>query len=170
MEQKDIILTKVCCKCKNEFPLTTEFFHVSKFLSNGYNSHCKTCRKKSYHLRRKPVQDLEKTLTQRFNDLKTRTKKKRVKYDIELDFDLNYLLELWVKQSGKCAISNIDMTYILYNGHVNTNVSIDRKDSLKGYTKDNIQLTCVIINKMKLDMKMEELTYYCKQILKANGF
>jgi hypothetical protein len=75
----------MCCRCKQEFPLTTEFFHVAKFLSDGFNSHCKTCRKKSYHLRRSPIQDLKKALTQRFNDLKTRTKKKRVKYDIELE-------------------------------------------------------------------------------------
>jgi hypothetical protein len=108
-------------------------------------------------------------LTQRFNDLKTRTKKKRVKYDIELDFDIDYLMDLWKKQDGKCAISGISMTYILYNGHTNTNVSIDRKDSFKGYSKDNIQLTCVIINKMKLDLTMDDLTYYCKQILKNNG-
>jgi hypothetical protein len=161
--------SKVCCRCKQEFPLTTEFFHVAKFLSDGFNSHCKTCRKKSYYLRRSPIQDLKKALTQRFNDLKTRTKKKRVKYDIELDFDIDYLMDLWKKQDGKCAISGISMTYILYNGHTNTNVSIDRKDSFKGYSKDNIQLTCVIINKMKLDLTMDDLTYYCKQILKNNG-
>ena len=63
-------LSKVCCRCKQEFPLTTEFFHVAKFLSDGFNSHCKICRKKSYHLRRSPVQDLKKALAQRFNDLK----------------------------------------------------------------------------------------------------
>lgn len=169
MDFKDIKLTKVCCKCKNELPLTTEFFHVSNFLSDGFNSHCKECRKKSYHLRRTPIQDLEKLLNQRYNDLKTRTKKKRVKYDIDLNFDVKYLIDLWNKQSGKCAISNIDMTYILYNGHIDTNISIDRKDSLKGYTKDNIQLTYSIINKMKLDLTTEKLVYYCNQILKNNG-
>jgi hypothetical protein len=162
--------TKICCRCKNEFPLTAEFFHASKFLADGFNSHCKTCRKKSYYLRRTPIQDLKKTLTQRFSDLKSRTKKKRLNYGVELDFDVKYLMDLWEKQSGKCAISNIDMTYILYNGAVNTNVSVDRKDSLKGYTKENIQLTCVIINKMKLDLTIEDLTYYCKQIIKNNGF
>ena len=96
--------SKVCCRCKQEFPLTTEFFHVANFLSDGFNSHCKTCRKKSYHLRRSPVQDLKKALTQRFNDLKTRTKKKRVKYDIELDFNIDCLMNLWEKQNGKCDV------------------------------------------------------------------
>jgi hypothetical protein len=96
--------TKICCRCKNEFPLTAEFFHASKFLADGFNSHCKTCRKKSYYLRRTPIQDLKKTLTQRFSDLKSRTKKKRLNYGVELDFDVKYLMDLWEKQSGKCAI------------------------------------------------------------------
>lgn len=169
MEEKNIVTTKICCRCKKETPLTTEFFHVSKFLLDGFNSHCKLCRKKSYYLSRQPIQDLQKVLTQRFSDLKTRTKRKRVKYDIELNFDITYLIDLWNKQNGKCAISNIDMTYILYNGHINTNVSIDRIDSLKGYSKENIQLTCCIVNKMKLDLTIEELTYFCKQIIKNNG-
>lgn len=60
------------------------------------------------------------------------------------------------------------MTHVLYNGHNNTNVSIDRVDSTKGYTKNNIQLVCSIINKMKLDMTIKELTYYCSKILTHN--
>jgi hypothetical protein len=165
----EIINTKVCARCKQELPLTKEFFHVSNFLSNGFNSHCKTCREKSYYLSRVPVQNLRKLLDQRLIDLKTRTKKKRIKYPTILDFDIEYLLELWDKQSGKCALSGLDMTYILYNGHTNNNVSIDRINSLKGYTKDNIQLVCCIVNKMKLDMNTNDLIFYCKQIINHNG-
>lgn len=164
-----LIDTKICCRCKKELPLTEKFFHVSNFLLDGFNSHCKECRQKSYHLRRKPENNLEKLLNQRIIDLKTRTKKKRVKYDTILDFDLGYLLHLWIEQGGRCAISNIEMTHILYDGHNNTNVSIDRINSTKGYTKDNIQLVCSIINKMKLDMTIKELTYYCNKILTHNG-
>lgn len=164
-----LIDIKVCARCKKELPLTEEFFHVSNFLADGFNSHCKDCRKESYHLNRKPENNLEKLLNQRVIDLKTRTKKKRVKYDTVLDFDVPYLMDLWNKQEGKCAISNIPMTYVLYDGHNNTNVSIDRIDSLKGYTKSNIQLVCCIINKMKLDMTIKDLVYYCNKILTHNG-
>ncbi len=170
MKELELLVdTKVCCRCKKELPLTEEFFHVSNFLSDGFNSHCKECRKKSYHLRRSPEDNLEKLLNQRLIDLKTRTKKKRVKYDTILDFDLQYLLELWKKQEGKCAVSGISMTHILFNGHSKTNVSIDRVNSNKGYTKNNIQLVCSIVNKMKLDMNIDELVYFCNKILKHNG-
>lgn len=160
--------TKHCSRCKIEYPLSREFFYVSNFLADGFCSHCKECKKKSYFLSREPIQDLKKLLTTRYTDLKTRTKKKRVKYAVELDFDVNYLLTLWDKQSGKCALSDIPMTFILFDGHINTNVSIDRIDSNKGYSKDNIQLVCCIVNKMKLDLTMEDLFYYCNQIIKKN--
>jgi hypothetical protein len=163
-----LINNKTCSRCKKELPLTKEFFHVSKFLSDGFNSHCKNCRKDTYYKRREPVQDIKRLLTERFSDLKTRTKNKRVKYNIALNFDVEYLLELWNKQSGKCAISNIEMTFVLYEGHIKTNASIDRINSNKGYSKDNIQLVCSIINKMKLDMTKEELMFYCKEILRNN--
>lgn len=159
---------KYCSRCKKEYLLTEEFFHRSEFLVDGFNSHCKSCRSKSYHLSRKPVEDLRKLLNQRIIDLKTRTKRKRVKYRTDLDFNIDYLLFLWDTQKGKCAISGIEMSYILYNGHIHNNVSIDRVDSSKGYTKDNIQLVCSIVNKMKLDMTIEELSFYCKKIIQHN--
>lgn len=43
-------------------------------------------------------------------------------------------------------------------------VSIDRIDSTKGYTKDNTQLVCDIVNRMKLDLPMNEFVILCKII------
>ena len=163
-----IIDTKMCCRCKKEFPLNEEFFHVSNFLKDGFNSHCKDCRKKSYHLRRKPENNLDKLLKERMRDIVSRTKSKRVRHTTEIDFDIDFLKKLWDKQEGKCNISGIPMTHILHNGAMYENVSIDRIDSLKGYTKDNIQLVCCIINKMKLDMSSQKLIDYCSKIIKHN--
>ena len=161
--------TKRCNKCKNDLPATTEFFHYSGAALSRCSSHCKKCREESYYLKRKPKESLSRLLTERFTDLKTRIKNKRVKYNVPLDFDILYLEELYNKQKGLCAISNIPMTYVLYNGHNNTNVSIDRIDSSKGYIKNNIQLVCCIINKMKLNMTLDELLFYCTHIIKNNG-
>lgn len=38
------ICTKVCSKCKQELPLTTEYFHKRKLDKDGFRSICKTCR------------------------------------------------------------------------------------------------------------------------------
>lgn len=44
---------------------------------------------------------------------------------------------MWNKQKGKCALTGIPMT-VTKSGRTNTNISIDRIDSNKGYTKDNV--------------------------------
>ena len=40
----------------------------------------------------------------------------------------------------------MQMTYKFYEGRVNSNLSIDRIDSTKGYSKDNVQLVCMAAN------------------------
>jgi len=44
------------------------------------------------------------------------------------------------------------------------NISIDRIDSSKGYTKDNIQLVGSIINIMKNDIKEEDFLLFVSSI------
>jgi len=34
---------KICTKCKNEYPLTAEYFHKDKTTADGFNRQCKDC-------------------------------------------------------------------------------------------------------------------------------
>lgn len=79
---------------------------------------------------------------------------------------LNYglLRSIYDKQEGRCAISGVKMTAIRGRGKVYTNISIDRIDSNIGYTPDNIQLVCTIINAMKNTMTEADLLWWCRQI------
>lgn len=43
--------------------------------------------------------------------------------------------------------------------------SIDRIDSSKGYTKDNIQWVHKNVNIMKMDQTMDQFLYICKKIV-----
>lgn len=61
------------------------------------------------------------------------------------------------------------MTYKFYEGRVNTNLSIDRIDSSKGYTKDNVQLVTMAANQMKNDLTLDELIVMCSNIMKTVG-
>jgi hypothetical protein len=54
-----------------------------------------------------------------------------------------YLLNLWFKQSGRCAITGKPMAY--KSGNL-ASVSIDRIDSNIGYIEGNVQLVCQAIN------------------------
>jgi len=62
---------------------------------------------------------------------------------LEVDIDLDFLERMWNEQDGRCAITGYPMTY---SKSCLFGVSIDRIDSSKGYTKNNIQLVCQAIN------------------------
>jgi len=68
------------------------------------------------------------------------------------------------RQNGKCAISGETLTCETKQGVVNTNASLDRIDSSLGYTLDNVQLVCRIINVMKTDLSMDAFREWCKKV------
>ena len=76
------------------------------------------------------------------------------------------------KQKFKCALSNLDIT-LPYSSddfliHRNWTASLDRIDSNKSYTKNNIQFLHKDINKMKMDLDQNLFIQYCKAIAKKN--
>lgn len=87
------------------------------------------------------------------------------KKHLGFDIDLMYLLELYEKQNGLCAISGVKMTHIAGKGRVFTNISIDRIDSNKGYIRGNVQFVCDVVNVMKTNMNYDELLFWCNSIL-----
>lgn len=73
-------------------------------------------------------------------------------------------LKRGMQKEGLSAISNLPMTYIFNNGRIPTNVSVDRIDSKKGYTRDNVQLVCMAINQMKSDLDNNTFYNLCKAV------
>lgn len=112
--------------------------------------------KKAYHKRKSSIRG---TLSIRLQDAKTRANKN----DWEIDIDLDYLCGLYVKQNGKCGMSNVFMETA---GQGDQSVSLDRIDSSKGYTKDNVQLTCWRINNAKNDGTATTFQEMCAAVTK----
>jgi transposase-like protein len=85
-----------------------------------------------------------------------------------IEFDTNitkaFLLELYDKQKGICNISGEYMTLRDNQLKNPTLISIDRINSDIGYTKENIQLVCWEINRMKMDKTEKEFIYWCNII------
>lgn len=79
------------------------------------------------------------------------------------------LVDLLQKQEGKCAVSGVEMTRFSGQGHVPTNISIDRIDSSIGYTPDNVQLVCHIVNLMKHNLTTDQLIDWCRKIVERAG-
>jgi len=79
--------------------------------------------------------------------------------------DVNYLMTLYTQQSGRCAISGVQMTHIFGAGRQPTNASIDRINCQLGYIKGNVRLVCSIVNTMRSDLDDEELVEWARLIL-----
>lgn len=153
-----------CYKCKTYKPIHLFDINSENWYRAIRDRRCKEC-KRLQALKRKEEnrgkQDLERLLLERWHGAKDRAKR----YNIQFNLTLEYLKELWLKQQGKCAISNIDMTYVFNCGRIPTNVSIDRIDSAKGYIMNNIQLVCMACNQMKSDLFEHKLYEFCKAIV-----
>ena len=69
-----------------------------------------------------------------------------------------------------CPYLGIPLTHQMGKGWVKSNVSLDRIDTTKGYTKENIQVISWLANSMKRDATREELIMFAKGILKIYSF
>ena len=143
-------MDRECGECKRILP-------SSSFPTKGGNAwYRRTC----YKCRTRGI------LVKMVHGAKYRAKLK----DIEFDLDNDFVKELNDKQNGKCAISGIEMdweTSDLRKGKAVklwNRASIDRIDSTKGYTKDNVQLIILIVNTGKSNMAQEEFIEMCRTI------
>lgn len=69
----------------------------------------------------------------------------------------------FIKQNKKCAISGVELTFPT-NSTLRGTASLDRIDSTKGYTTDNIQWVHKDVNMMKQDRSDEGFIKWCQII------
>ena len=143
----------------------SEFDSHQEYAIRGHrDGRCKECKRKQNQETRKNYDDkkrLYKTIQFRVLGASERAKRKGIPCTITKEF----ILDLWNKQNGLCAISKIPMTYEMDSGRIYTNVSIDQIEQGKGYTEDNVQLVCMAVNQLKSDWDMNTVKYICKMII-----
>ena len=149
---------KKCSVC--ERLLSSDQFSIGNNKKGSFTrSICKTCQQKQREVSKsKTPEDYIKNL---YTQLKSSRRDSGYSWDIELD----YLLNLWEDQEGRCALSGMFMTWQKGQGNVNYSISIDRKNNSIGYEVGNIQLVCSVVNKMKWTMTDSELYWWCKNIV-----
>jgi hypothetical protein len=156
--------TKTCNDCKKT--LDVSCFYSDKSASSGLQTYCKEC---GINHTKKWASTLDGYCKRIFKD--TQINCKRRKKDLELTITLNDIKELYTKQNGLCALTGVKMTFDTYQTRGNKqiinvyNMSIDRINSDKGYTKDNIQLVCAMINRMKSDLTDEKFIELCALVV-----
>jgi len=171
----------VKCSCGNEN------FIRHDILQSGNASKCRVCankenyinniklgkmHSKNYSPKHYGVGDLPKIL---YSHYKYGAKLRNLEFEVSIQ----YLWDLYLKQKGKCSLSGVDI-YLksqekfstitkVENGNRNIdyskfNASLDRIDSSKGYTEDNVQWVERKINIIKHDLSQNEFINICKLI------
>lgn len=101
-----------------------------------------------------------------FGRLKIEAKRRNIEFSISLEDIWN----LYEEQKRKCKLSNVPILFVRYlqKNRQKQTASVDRIDSTKGYTIDNIQIVHKRINFIKSSMKEDELLFWAKNIYLSN--
>ena len=166
---------KQCSKCKCTKPYTE--FPKTRTNKDGHSYLCTDCNRASskkyrelnkdryYENQKRRRLDEGVFVSQLFYNIKTRAKKK----GLEVDITREYLLETLRATDYKCTVTGVEFNrYSSGRNKANAfKASIDRIDSSKGYTKDNIRWVCWAVNQMKADRTDEEFKFWVETLYKA---
>lgn len=149
--------SKKCFLCK-EIKTINENFYIKN--GGSPSSACKTC---SLLLSKKRNEEFHKGNLKLYLSKKASEAKRRAKkYKWNFDIDSEFLLQVFSNQNGLCFYTKEEMKEV--PGYENS-VSLDRIDSKKGYTKDNVVLCSYKVNLLKNDLPLDKLFNFCEKIL-----
>ena len=161
--------TKTCSKCK----LTKDIFNFH-WKSDRYNgkrrlrlqAECGACREKQRHAKYSATPEI--FLLRAYQMIKQQSARLiRKRRPVTITFE--EFMKTWADQKEKygliCPISNQEMTHQQGLGNLETNISIDRIDSLKNYDLGNIQFICRRVNTMKHNATLEDLVCWARAIV-----
>jgi len=101
-------------------------------------------------------------------------KHRAIRKKLDFDIDDNFIIELLEKQNFRCRYSGelLDIKKMGSDDNfINKNsLSIDRIDSTKGYTKDNIVLVTSFVNSIKSDFSENNFLGLITKIYEFNRF
>lgn len=121
---------------------------------NAYRKANKHVSYESYH--RSKINNPEKWL---LKQARKRAADKNLAFDLTLE-------DIVIPQ--RCPIMDVPLQYIPHQ-YSDYSPSIDRKDSSKGYTKNNIWIISTIANRMKWNATKEQLLTFCRGVLSLEG-
>src|SRR5580698_1502569 len=128
------------------------------------NRVCKSCANKmKYHKKGNESsswQGYEKISGVYFKTTILGAKRRNIKFNITIEDMWNQFL----KQNGNCALTGVKLTFSSLSGKNDGTASLDRIDSSKEYTIDNIQWVHKNINYMKMDLNETEFIRWCNKV------
>lgn len=157
-------MDKICSKCRISYPI--EYFHKNKKTKDGRHNQCPKCkykydveyRQKKEYREKEKLRSSERRLYDwktRFNGAYHNALKRGYEWTITIDD---------VPIPEVCPLLGIPL--VMGNKYRWNKPSIDRIDSTKGYTKDNVWVISVLANTMKSIATKEQLITFAKNTLK----
>lgn len=148
--------------CRDDFGFEKEL--TSAVLLSGQARSCgglrKTSKKEKHH-RWKGCGDL---YMGQFYNIRHGAKVRNLPFEITIED----AWQLFLKQNKKCALTGLDIKLSTGNLDKETTASLDRIDSTKGYTLENIQWVHTDINKMKMEFPQKYFIEMCKLVSSRN--
>lgn len=140
-----------CTLCKGQYEIRSDR------LLKGLTLSCKNCSKRQY------IGEISKTI---FKNIKFCATSR----NLVLLVSQQFIWDLFLKQDRKCALTGVDIHFArTARDHSKgmTTASLDRIDSTKGYTEDNVQWVHKDINKLKRDFEENIFVAMCSLVTKT---
>lgn len=146
-----------CLNCQKEFETIFHNVYLGQYKSCGCLKHAfqnKNPRWKGYgEISKSVLYSLQKGAKQR---------------NLNFNVSIQEIWLLFLRQNRKCLISGLPLKFPLSRSDTNATASLDRIDSSKGYTIDNIQWLHKKVNYMKQSMGNQEFLDWIKIIYHQN--
>lgn len=152
-------LSKLCNKCG----LTKELKNYNKSTRSwdGFHTLCRDCAKEWHHVKYVKEQN-EFSLEKLYEKCKRTSKYRGINFELTLD-DLQ---SKYFSQNKLCKYSGRELSFLSGDNKI----TIDRVDSNKGYTADNVALCCYTVNLMKRDIPLKEFISLVQEIYKHTAY
>lgn len=146
---------KRCPTCRVLKPVG-DFY--ARAAGSSRSASCKRCTNRaSSGNRAKPHQFLRGLV----KSAELRAAKKKIPFDLTVA----WVSETADMQGWRCVYSGTPMTTTTGRGFVGTNISLDRVDSNRGYTVDNVAICCAAVNIAKHSGSYEELLALARKLI-----
>jgi hypothetical protein len=159
------IFYKVCTNCKQK--KETSLFHLKSAGKDGLSPWCKSCKNQETNNR---YSKNAVSFVRRLYQMMWCQQKRR---KINIQITMNEFIQIWNEQYEKfgmnCPYSGIEMTFKKGEGKLFYNISVDRFDNTKPYEDGNIVFCCMVVNRMKQELPIDEFWRICKSVAENNS-
>ena len=152
------VLWEVHCRCGTKLEMEAAVFTKKPKRITGIPKSCGCYQQQNRSHRYKGVGNLSMT---RWLNIRKHATVKGLCFEITIE----YAWELLLRQGWRCALSGVELTMSPRDMlKENTNASLDRIDSTKGYEVGNVQWVHKVVNDLKSNMPEEEFINWCQRI------